>query len=141
MNHPLHNGAYALFYTTPWQWLRIGQLAAALMIFAYYALKPPGTPGNGPLSDEVLHFSGNVLLALSCWVAFFGRWNLRYLVVAAFIYSMAIEIAQGLTPARTPDMADALMNTAGLCAGTAIAFLLQGWLRHVKRLKEQEQTR
>lgn len=134
----LQKTIHHVFFNPRLAWLRFGQLIAAVLIFAYFALKPPGAPGARLFSDEQLHFTGNVLLALSCWYALYGRWNLFTLLIAAFGYSMAIEMAQALTPARTPDMADALVNAAGLLTGASGCFLLQHLLGKAKRFEQQE---
>ncbi|TVZ37800.1 VanZ like protein [Alteromonadaceae bacterium 2753L.S.0a.02] len=133
--------AHFIFFSRSLAWLRYSQLVAAIAIFAYFALRPPTPQQAHEWFNVTAHFSGNVLLALSVWLAFLGRWKLRYLLVCAFCYSMAIEMAQGLTPARSPNLNDAMVNTAGLFVGVLICLGLQRWLRQVERLEHDQQAR
>lgn len=102
--------------------LRVGQFVLAVCIFTYAALMPASvlqTRGT----DTLLHFSGNVLLFLSAWLAGYGRISVWLMFAMLVPYSLLIEMAQLLTPSRVTNGGDMLTNTLGLLTGLIIAYI------------------
>lgn len=118
-----------IFYSPGLSWLRLGQLLAALVIFAWMALATPPTELLKLTRDGVLHFIGNFLLMGSVWVAFYGRLSLKVSVPMAVVYSLSIEALQGLTQNRQPDPMDALANGAGILAGLVVVITMEHFLK------------
>jgi hypothetical protein len=100
-------------------WKTFGWLgvAAALVL----SLTPPilNEPGH---TDKIVHLSGYAVL-MFWWAQLVveRRWRLALAVVA---FGAAIELLQGLTPDRQPDVLDALANTGGVLLGWLAAWLL-----------------
>jgi len=107
------------------------QFAAALVIFAYYALTPGVMAGSYP--DWLLHFAGNILLFLSARLAFLRVKNLWFVVIFALAYGTSMEIAQHLVPARYFDPRDLLANWAGALTGLMVTLALQWGYRRLMR--------
>ncbi len=118
-----------LLRTRAFQWLRVLQFILALGIFSFAALMP-NTYVPGQHSDTSLHFLGNLLLFLSAAVACYGRIRMTTLLVLLLPYSIAIELAQGLTPSRQVDPKDMLINVIGLLLGCTLVYLVErAWRR------------
>lgn len=89
------------------------------------SLMPGGQPQPvATVSDKVLHGSGYALLAFLLLMA----WRPPVRVIASFLtvtaYGAVIEILQGLTPTRTPDLLDAATNALGAAIGITAAYAL-----------------
>ena len=100
-------------------WKTFGWLgvAAALVL----SLTPPVLNETGH-TDKIVHLSGYAVLTF--WWAqlvVVRRWRLALAVV---LFGGAIELLQGLTPDRDPDVLDALANTGGALTGWLAACLL-----------------
>ena len=100
-------------------WRLVGWLgvAAALVL----SLTPPVLNESGH-TDKIVHLSGYALL-MFWWAQLVirRRWKLAVTVV---LFGAAIELLQGLTPDRQPDVFDALANTGGVLLGWLAARLL-----------------
>ena len=100
-------------------WKVVGWLgvAAALVL----SLTPPVLNESGH-TDKIVHLSGYAVL-MFWWaqVVVRRRWKLA---VAVVLFGGAIELLQGLTPDRDPDVLDALANTGGVLLGWLVARLL-----------------
>ena len=100
-------------------WKAVGWfgVAAALAL----SLMPPvlKEPGH---SDKLVHLAGYAVL-MFWWAQLVTRqrWKLAVVVV---LFGAAIELLQGLTPDRQPDVFDALANSGGVLLGWLIACLL-----------------
>ncbi|MHB1094507.1 VanZ family protein [Thiobacillus sp.] len=72
--------------------------------------------------DKVVHLAGYAVL-MFWWtqIVVHRRWRLALAVV---LFGGAIELLQGLTPHRQPDVFDALANTGGVLLGWLIARIL-----------------
>jgi VanZ family protein len=100
-------------------WKAIGWLGVATALVL--SLTPPVINESGH-SDKVVHFAGYAVL-MFWWaqVLVHQRWKLA---VAVVLFGGAIELLQGLTPDRDPDVLDALANTGGVLLGWLAARLL-----------------
>lgn len=76
------------------------------------------------LSDKVAHFAAYFLLAgFAPWFRGSSGQALATLIFAV-CYGAALELGQGaMSFGRTPDLMDALANTAGAAAGTGLRYL------------------
>ena len=100
-------------------WKTVGWLGVATALVL--SLIPPFLNERGH-SDKIVHLSGYA--ALMFWwaqVVVRQRWKLA---VAVVLFGVAIELLQGLTPNRQPDVLDALANTGGVLLGWFVARLL-----------------
>lgn len=73
-------------------------------------------------TDTLLHFTGNVLLFLSAWLAGYGRISVWLMLAMLVPYSLLVELAQWLAPSRVPNGSDMLTNVLGLLTGLVIAY-------------------
>ena len=100
-------------------WKTVGWLgvAAALVL----SLTPPVLNESGH-TDKIVHLSGYAVLTF-WWaqIVVRRRWKLA---VAVVLFGGAIELLQGLTPDRDPDVLDALANTGGVLLGWLAARFL-----------------
>ena len=100
-------------------WKAVGWLgvAAALVL----SLTPPVLNESGH-TDKIVHLSGYAVLTF-WWaqIVIRRRWKLA---VAVVLFGGAIELLQGLTPDRDPDLLDELANTGGVLLGWLAARLL-----------------
>ena len=100
-------------------WKAVGWfgVAAALAL----SLMPPvlKEPGH---SDKLVHLAGYAVL-MFWWAQLVTRQRWK-LAVAVVLFGAAIELLQGLTPDRDPDVLDALANTGGVLLGWLAARLL-----------------
>ncbi len=109
-----------LLANKPLTWLRQGQFLLALIIYTTLLLIPDPQLAGPDLSAFYLHALGNTLLMLSTWVASGGRYRSIGPLIFVVLFSMIIELAQGLTDNRTPELIDVYANLAG----TGIGFIL-----------------
>lgn len=122
----------ALFFHPEYAPIRRLQFVLAIGIFAYFALSGQPPKITYVTSDKLLHFTGNFLLMGSTWTAFFGRIRHGVTIFFAVTYSMTIEILQGFTEMRQPDIYDALTNLAGLLAGYGLCLLIEKYLQNAR---------
>ena len=87
------------------------------------SLLPPALDSNSSGHvDKIVHLTGYAVLTF--WWAqlvIVQRWKLAITLV---LFGVAIELLQGLTPARHPDLLDALANSGGVLLGWLAARLL-----------------
>ena len=100
-------------------WWTAGWLGIALTLVA--SLTPP-VLSEASHADKLVHLSGYAVL-MFWWAQVITqrRWRLA---AAVILLGAAIELLQGLTPNRQPDLADALANSAGVLIGWLVARLL-----------------
>ena len=100
-------------------WKAVGWLgvAAALVL----SLGHPVLDEGGH-RDKVMHLAGYAVL-MFWWAQVVPRQRWK-LAVAVILFGAAIELLQGLTPDRDPDVFDALANTGGVLLGWLTARLL-----------------
>lgn len=103
------------------RFVRVAQFIVAVAIFTGLALMPQRYIQTVPTSDSYLHFVGNFLLFCSAWVAWHRRTKITILIVLLVVYSVAIELAQWLTPSRYVDKSDIAANMLGLLTGYVFA--------------------
>jgi hypothetical protein len=85
------------------------------------SLMPPML-GEAGHSDKIVHLTGYAVL-MFWWAQLVveRRWRLALAVV---LLGIGIELLQGLTPNRQPDVLDALANSSGVLIGWLAARLL-----------------
>ena len=100
-------------------WRAVGWLgvAAALVL----SLTPP-LLNESSGHDKIVHLAGYAVL-MFWWAQLVveRRWRLALAVV---LFGAAIELLQGLTPDRQPDVFDALANSLGVLIGWLAARVL-----------------
>ena len=96
---------------------RLWRVAGWLGIVATLALSltPPTLGENNSHTDKLVHMAGYAVL-MFWWAQMVGfpRWRLALAVV---LFGGAIELLQGLTPDRMPDLLDVFANTLGVLLG------------------------
>jgi VanZ family protein len=101
-------------------WRAGGWLGVVLTLLV--SLMPPTLETSGGHADKIVHLAGYAVL-MFWWAQLVTRrrWKLALAVV---LFGLAIELLQGLTPARQPDVLDALANSGGVLLGWFAARLL-----------------
>ncbi|WNO09492.1 VanZ family protein [Teredinibacter sp. KSP-S5-2] len=112
--------------------IRQTQFLVAIAIFSTLSLIPNPDSLGINASNTALHFIGNILLILSAWVACLGRYNIWMPLLFAIPYSILIELSQGLTATRQPEVVDILANIAGLAVGFLLCILLEKGIKAIK---------
>ena len=105
-------------------WARLWRVGGWLgvVVTLVVSLTPPVLNESGGHTDKLVHLAGYAVL-MFWWAQLVTRrrWKLALAVV---LFGLAIELLQGLTPARQPDALDALANSAGVLVGWLAARLL-----------------
>ena len=117
-------------------YIRLGQFAFALAIFAFAALMP-GKYVPAVSTDKTMHFIGNMLLMLSACVALMGRMKLGLLLLMLIPYSLLVEASQWFTPGRQVDLKDVVANMLGLGAGYVLSHLTESLWNRINRSDEK----
>jgi VanZ family protein len=101
-------------------WRVLGWLGIAITLVV--SLMPPALGDSSGHADKIVHLFGYAVLTF-WWAQLVTRhrWKLAITVV---LFGIAIELLQGLTPARQPDLLDALANSGGVLLGWLAARLL-----------------
>jgi hypothetical protein len=101
-----------------WRWL--GWLGVVLTLVM--SLIPPILNEGGGYADKIVHLTGYAVL-MFWWAQLVTvrRWKLA---AAVMVFGAMIELLQGLTPDRQPDILDALANSSGVLFGWLAARLL-----------------
>lgn len=103
--------------------LRVGQFLVALVIYTALLLMPDPQLGGDDSKNFFLHALGNFLLMLSTWVASGGRFKAIGPSLFVVPFSLFVELAQGLTDNRTPEMIDIQANFSGILVGFVVCIL------------------
>lgn len=101
-------------------WWVAGWIGVALTLAA--SLLPPALDTSGSHADKLAHLLGYAVLTF-WWAQLVIRRRWR-LAIAIALLGAAIELLQGLTPNRMPDLLDALANSAGVLLGWLAAWAL-----------------
>lgn len=98
-----------------WRWMAWFGIIVTLVL----SLMPPVLDDHVGHTDKIVHLAGYTLL-MFWWAQLVTsrRWKLALAVV---VFGIVIELLQGFTPARQPDILDALANTCGVLLGWLIA--------------------
>jgi VanZ family protein len=116
-----------------WRW--IGWLG--IVITLALSLMPPVLDEHVGHTDKIVHLVGYALLTF-WWAQLVTRQRWK-LALAAVIFGIVIELLQGFTPDRQPDVLDALANTCGVLLGWLIARALPNLPSHfASRLPHQK---
>jgi VanZ family protein len=101
-------------------WLVGGWLGIILTLLL--SLMPPLLDEGSGQTDKIVHLSGYAVL-MFWWAQLITRqrWKLAITVV---MFGISIELLQGLTPHRQPDVLDALANSCGVLLGWFTARIL-----------------
>lgn len=100
-------------------WHAAGWLGLVLALAL--SLLPPAFADSGANSDKLHHFLGYAMLMF--WWAQLARQRWK-LALAVLLFSGAIELLQGLTPQRQPDLLDLAANGGGILLGWLAARIL-----------------
>lgn len=101
-------------------WWAAGWLGIAITFLV--SLLPPALDEHSGHADKIVHLAGYAVLTF--WWAqliLVRRWKLA---VAVVLLGVVIELLQGLTPDRKPDILDVLANSAGVLTGWLAARFL-----------------
>jgi len=101
-------------------WRAAGWLGAILTLVL--SLMPPALDVSSGHSDKIVHLAGYALL-MFWWAQLVTRQRWK-LAVAIVLFGVIIELLQGLTPDRLPDVLDALANSGGVLLGWLTTRLL-----------------
>jgi VanZ family protein len=93
-----------------------------VVVTVVVSLMPPVLNESGTHTDKLVHLAGYAVL-MFWWAQLVveRRWGLA---LAVMLFGISIELLQGLTPNRQPDMLDALANSGGVLLGWLVARLL-----------------
>ncbi len=99
---------------------RLGGWLGVALTLAFSLGTPVLNEGSGH-ADKLVHLAGYAVL-MFWWAQLVvaRRWKLAAAVV---LFGIAIELLQGLTPNRMPDMLDVLANSSGVLLGWLAARL------------------
>jgi VanZ family protein len=104
--------------------LRALPCALYLAIIGYFSLQPQEVMPQD-ISDKIVHLTAYAGAAILWgWAAMSRRWLLLALPIL-ITYGVGLEFAQGMTPDRTPSIADAIANSLGVIIGLGAFMLLQ----------------
>ena len=97
-----------------------------------FSLGPPALDEGSSHADKLVHFAGYAVL-MFWWAQLVveRRWKLA---VTVMLFGVAVEVLQGLTPARQPDPLDALANSSGVLLGWLAARFLPNLPRRLAAL-------
>lgn len=101
-------------------WYLVGWLGVAITVAI--SLGPPALDESRGHADKLAHLSGYAVL-MFWWAQLVTRPRGK-LAFALFLLGVVIELLQGLTPARQPDLLDVLANSGGILLGWLAAHLL-----------------
>ena len=76
--------------------------------------------------DKWMHFGAYTGLACLSILAFERRRGIR-VALSLILLGAAMEFAQHYSPGRSPDIADAIANSLGVCSGIALGLLATAW--------------
>jgi len=101
-------------------WRGLGWFGVVVTLLV--SLMPPALDVGGGHTDKLVHLAGYAVL-MFWWAQLVTRrrWKLAMAVV---LFGLAIELLQGLTPDRQPDLLDALANSSGVLLGWLAARLM-----------------
>ena len=99
------------------KWARLWRLVgwAGVVATLVVSLMPPTLGDDDTHIDKAVHLLGYAVLTF-WWAQLVTerRWKLA---VAVVLFGVMIELLQGLTPSRQPDVLDALANSGGVLLG------------------------
>jgi hypothetical protein len=103
-------------------------LAVAWAGVIFWLSSQPGSQLPGRFPSEVGHFSAYFILAALLYAALRadGRQGraILFAIVIASVYGISDEFHQSFVPARTPDVADWVMDTFGAACGAVVVHAL-----------------
>ncbi len=97
-----------------WRWTGWFGTVVTLVL----SLMPPVLDDHVGHTDKIVHLAGYTLL-MFWWAQLVTRQRGK-LALAVVIFGIVIELLQGFTPDRQPDVLDALANTCGVLLGWLI---------------------
>ena len=103
--------------------LRVFQFLIAIAIYIGLLLAPDPQLGGNDTKNFFLHALGNFLLMMSTWVASGDRFKAMGPALFVIPFSLLVELAQGLTSNRTPEIIDVGANLVGVIAGYIVCVL------------------
>ena len=110
-------------------WWMAGWLGVVITLIV--SLMPPALDSSSGHADKIVHLLGYALLTF-WWAQLVTRQRWK-LALAVVLFGIVIEGLQGLTPARQPDLLDALANSGGVLLGWLVAGLLPNLPGYLER--------
>lgn len=101
-------------------WRMTGWLGVVLTLV--FSLGPPALDAGMRHGDKLAHLAGYAVL-MFWWAQVITRQRWR-LAIAVILFGVAVELLQGFTPSREPDVLDALANSTGVLLGWLAARFL-----------------
>ena len=98
----------------------------AVLFTSYMAFASPKSIPNLQLSGIILHAVTFVVLTYGLRMAYLPK---AWLAASAWmlLYGVGIEMVQGFTPERTPELKDVIVDIFGIAIGTAAYRLIGPW--------------
>ncbi len=115
----------------PRVWSALGWALVAAVVVG--SLVPGQVVAAAHVSDKVMHAGAYGVLMV--WFSGFYR-QAAYPVIATVLIALgfALDLLQLLTPTRTFDLGDVLMNTAGVTVGFVLSTVaLGGWCQRIEQ--------
>jgi VanZ family protein len=116
----------------PRLWLLLGWLAVAVVIGASLMPAKAVEVLFGSLNDKIEH-----IVAYAGLMAWFGgmfrRTSLLWIALSFVVLGGVLELLQGLTPTRTPDIVDLEADSIGVAIGLVLALtVLTRWCQRIE---------
>lgn len=107
----------------------VARIIAWLLLIAIVALTfvPPGLRPVSGLPHNVEHLAIFLLMGAAFGLAYQG--HAHSLGLMAILFAAVLELSQVFIPGRHARLSDFVINAAGVCAGIALATLLNRWQR------------
>lgn len=98
----------------------------ALLFASYMAFAPPKAIPNFQVSGVILHAVTFIVLTYGLRMAYLPN---AWLAAGAWmlLYGVAIEIGQGFTPDRMPELRDVVVDVVGIALGSVAFRFLGPW--------------
>jgi VanZ family protein len=115
-------------------WLLLGWLMVFAVIGASLMPAPAVEVLFGTLNDKLEHVAAYA--GLMAWFGgMFRRTSQLKVGVALVVLGGALELLQGLTPTRTPDVLDLAADTVGVLIGLALSMtVLTRWCQRIENM-------
>jgi VanZ family protein len=115
----------------PMLWSALGWLLVAAVVVG--SLMPGEVVAAMHVSDKIMHAGAYGVLMV--WFSGFYRHTVYPIIATVLIaLGLTLDLLQLLTPSRTFDLNDVLMNSAGVVVGFVLStVLLGGWCQRVEQ--------
>jgi len=116
----------------PRLWLLLGWLMVGIVLGASLMPAKAVEILFGTLNDKLEHIAAYA--GLMAWFGgMFRRTSQLWIAIALVVLGGVIELLQGLTPTRTPDVLDLTADTIGVLIGLALSMtVLNRWCQRIE---------